>query len=89
MLKCYRFHGKPLYYTFHDESVHFVPNIRWSEYITHRKNVPVECRMYDTIEKAEDEAVEVIEFFRQYPDTPFYTVERRQRPKVWEQLSLF
>ncbi len=35
---------------------HFVPTINWNTYLAHRKNMPHLCRIFDTIEKAEEVA---------------------------------
>ncbi len=32
-------------------AVHFVPTVHWKEYCSSRKNVPVLCKIYNTIQE--------------------------------------
>ena len=53
----YRLEQKTLYFAAGAQaSIHFVPNINWETYLLHRKNVPQLCKIFDTIQEAEETA---------------------------------
>lgn len=59
---CYKHMDKTIYLRFKDdESVHFVPKMNWNIYIEKRLNVPKKCRIFNTLERAEEAMEEVLE----------------------------
>ena len=54
----YRAKGKLLYLIHRgDSSTHFVPSIYWKEYLKVRLNVPKLCKIFDTIDEAQQKAL--------------------------------
>ncbi len=57
-MRLYKKKGKVLYYAEGKEAnVHYVPTINWSTYLCDRLNVSKICRIFDTIDEAEEAAI--------------------------------
>lgn len=54
----YKVKGKMVYLIHRgDLSTHYVPTINWLEYLKIRFNVPKYCKIFNTIDEAEQEAL--------------------------------